>query len=58
VPVTAALVLAGVLVHGLRKVIAPGRSDEAGVAALRVGVSALFVTGTLIVQRAISVWWG
>jgi hypothetical protein len=51
-------VLAGVLVHGLRKVIVARRSDEKGVAALWVGVSAVFVTGTLIVQLAISVWWG
>jgi hypothetical protein len=56
--VTATLVLGGVLLHSLRKVIVPGRSDELGVAALWVAGSAVFVTGTLIVQLAISVWWG
>jgi cytochrome c oxidase subunit I+III len=55
---TAAGVLALAAVHMVRGVFVTGRHAELGVAALWTGVTAVLVTGTFVVQLAVSVWWG
>jgi hypothetical protein len=54
----AAGVLALSAVHVRRGVFVTGRHAELGVGALWTGVTATLVTGTFIVQLAVSVWWG